>query len=169
MVDGVRILKVEHRDRPLVESLNIWDRDGTHVAKLRRGAWSFVADGYESSSDPKRLRIWQGDRTLVEFRLVENGVAMAAADFYTPGGIHVAILSDDDPDLTGKLVFFNRDFAPLLEVAKTKFDGVGRFDLDTEPAGDEPWAIVGDVLQIAPGIDGGVKLIHCEFTREEGA
>ena len=46
VVGGARIFDVGMGDRPLVELLNVWDASGVHVAKLRRGAWVHVAEGY---------------------------------------------------------------------------------------------------------------------------
>lgn len=59
VVDGEEQVKIERgaEDHQLLLAMELFDRTGARIAKLRRNAWSFAQDRYQLSTNPRSLRL----------------------------------------------------------------------------------------------------------------
>lgn len=83
-------LEIGERDRQLLLTMDIYDTDGTHVAKLRRNAWVFNNhDRYEITTHPSSLRLTDTltGEVVVEANVVDpNHIEMLNGRFFTHRG-----------------------------------------------------------------------------------
>ncbi len=86
-------LEIGEHDQQLLLTMDVYDAQGNHAAKLRRNAWAFNnADRYQVTTQPSSLTL--SDRTtgevLVAAQVVDRGrVEVSQGHFYTPGGHHL--------------------------------------------------------------------------------
>lgn len=100
MLAGARIFSAEWSDGPLVASLNIWDKQGQHVARLRRGAWVFNSPELTITTAPDRLTLMDGERLLAEvLKPQPDYIWLRQADLYAKDGTHLLITPENNYDL----------------------------------------------------------------------
>lgn len=162
--DGAQVFKITPGSNGnMLVNVNIWDASGVHVAKLRRGAWSFKADGYEVSTSPTNLTLRRGDSTV--FAVVSDGQRfwVRALDLFTRSGDRLVI-----DEASGDLEFFERETGRrVLAFTRCLFNATVLFEEGTGEPGEATVDFAPDAIvirrRLAPGASG--VFIDSEFGR----
>ena len=99
-VDGKNqiYLEIGERDQQLLLTIDIYNSNGDHVAKLRRNAWVFrKEDIYEITTNPKSLKLIdrENNETILEIKVTNrNSIEITKGRFYTPNGSLIEIARD---------------------------------------------------------------------------
>lgn len=91
-------LEVGDRSQQVLLTIDVYDADGNHVAKLRRNAWVFnEKERFEVTTSPASLRLTEKDsgRVVVEANVLDrNRVQVLHGDLHTPSGDRIEIRPD---------------------------------------------------------------------------
>lgn len=119
VVDGEEQINLERgdEDHQLLLTIDVFNGDGDHVAKLRRNAWAFNEDArYEITTHPSNLSLVEresGSVVLAASVVDRDTIEVLDGSFFTRTGTPVAI-SDDGLQLGG------------VTLARNHFDCGGR-------------------------------------------
>jgi hypothetical protein len=97
VVEGNRQISLErgHRDAQLLLTMDVYESNGAHVAKLRRNAWAFNDTGrFDITTNPRSLQLIdkQTDNIVVEAQVPDRDrVQVPRGAFYTPSGVSIEI------------------------------------------------------------------------------
>lgn len=82
-------------DMQLLLTMDIYDKSGKHVAKLRRNAWAFNdKDKYEVTTDPNSLKLIEKDTDAVVVAtsvISDSKIEIHQGNFYTYTGMLIEI------------------------------------------------------------------------------
>ena len=82
------------RDDQLLLTMDLYDAEGTHIAKLRRNAWAFHGEDYDITTHPSSLSVvHRASGTLVAEAQVlgRDQLLVPKADFYAATGDHILV------------------------------------------------------------------------------
>jgi hypothetical protein len=97
MVEGKRQISLERGDSDyqLLLTMDIYESNGAHVAKLRRNAWAFNDnDRFDITTNPQSLRLVdkQSSNTVVEAQVLSRDkVQVPTGAFFTATGVPIEI------------------------------------------------------------------------------
>lgn len=99
VIDGTDqvILERGEHDGQLLVTIDLYDDQGTHQAKLRRNAWAFTQDRFEATTSPTNLTLTarESGEVVFEARIVgQDSVEVSRARFYSADGTLVQVLPD---------------------------------------------------------------------------
>jgi hypothetical protein len=84
-------------DDQLLLTMDIYDSNKTHIAKLRRNAWAFnIKDRFEITTAPTSLKLLdkQTGDTIVEASVVsKDKIRISRGKFFTHNGVPIEIVS----------------------------------------------------------------------------
>ncbi|HEV8670100.1 MAG TPA: hypothetical protein VGS01_05120 [Candidatus Limnocylindria bacterium] len=108
---GKEIVGLELGDdgRTLLD-IEVYAPDGTHVAKLRKNAWSFGSRekfDFVRTADHVSMTEKATGRLILDATLSPSVISVAAADLYGPKGFHVTIGPDGTLQAGGVLMSGN--------------------------------------------------------------
>jgi hypothetical protein len=98
-VQGKNQITVEIRpDMQLLLTMDIYDSNGKHIAKLRRNAWTFNnKDRFEVTTNPTSLKLIdkESGEIVVEVNVKDrNTIQIINGNFYTHNGVLLEITPD---------------------------------------------------------------------------
>lgn len=162
MADGARLLSLaEAPDGAMLPDVNVWDRDGEHVARLRRGAWAFPvgSDEFQITTDPNSLTLTRGDQVLVEcLRDPESETRywIRTLDLWTRNGLRV---HTEEPG--GPLLISTRDDHRQVSFHRSRFEQDFRgIELDDDPEATPNSMFGGEYIRVGQA--------HINITFEQG-
>jgi hypothetical protein len=100
VVEGQEQIWLERgsRDDQLLLTMDVYDGNGIHVAKLRRNAWAFNEGGrHDITTNPKSLQLIdkEADSIVVEAQVLDRDrVQVPRGAFYTVSGVRIIITSE---------------------------------------------------------------------------
>ncbi len=99
IADGSELFYLERgqRDDQLLLSVDVFDRSGSRLAKLRRNAWAFHQDAYEVTTAPSSLTLVAtatGDVVLSAKVHGHSSIEVDGGDLYAAEGTRVQISPD---------------------------------------------------------------------------
>jgi hypothetical protein len=114
IADGKEIIALERGegDLQLLLSIEIFDQEGRHIAKLRRNAWAFPDGGerYAITTNPGALTLTDTEtgRVVVGAKVLgRNEVEVDRGDFFTPSGMEI-VVTPESLEIATNLFIGNR-------------------------------------------------------------
>jgi hypothetical protein len=85
------------RDNQLLLTMDLYDGQGTHIAKLRRNAWAFHGEDYDITTHPSSLTLVHraSDTLVAEANVLDKDrLLVPNADFYAATGDRIHVTPD---------------------------------------------------------------------------
>jgi hypothetical protein len=85
-------------DIQLLLTMDIYDGDGSHAAKLRRNAWAFHNPRFDITTQPSSLTLVnkESDEVVVEASVKDRDtISVDRGHFFAPNGVEIRITPDE--------------------------------------------------------------------------